>query len=69
MIRMILNILSTRFLELRIHNRKMSTDLLGESVEGQGGKPNRLPLLETNYPFFHLELDDAVRSVERAVAK
>jgi solute carrier family 26 (sodium-independent sulfate anion transporter), member 11 len=25
-----------------------------------------LPVVETNYPFFHLDLDDAVRSAERA---
>jgi len=28
-----------------------------------------LPVVETNYPFFHLDLDDAVRSAERAATK
>jgi solute carrier family 26 (sodium-independent sulfate anion transporter), member 11 len=34
------------------------------------GKPSEdsevLPVVETNYPFFHLDLDDAVRSAEKA---
>jgi sodium-independent sulfate anion transporter 11 len=39
------------------HVRKSSTD------------SDVLPVVETNYPFFHLDLDDAVRSAERADAQ
>jgi len=49
---------------------QISSNAVDESRHDIGRKGSTdsdvLPVVETNYPFFHLDLDDAVRSAERA---
>jgi sodium-independent sulfate anion transporter 11 len=47
-----------------------SSSRVGVGRQGRGSEESdALPLVETNYPFFHLDLDDAVRSAAKAAGE